>query len=519
MRYVCLLAALAGCLGAQSPRQLASRARQAERKGEFSKAFLLYAQAAAANPADPRLWALAQTLRTRAMIEGQVMPPGGGDAEETFGDPVTAEELAESRRPQPPLELEGAPGPHAFDLSGNSREVWEKAASKLGFQIVFDGEYQPLERVRFRIAEAGFRDAVYALSAATSSFLAPISTKVALVARDNPQKRQELEPNMTITVPLPHPVSAQDAQELARTVQQTFELQRFGIDTARRIVLVRDRTSKVRPAVEMLERLLRHRPEVMIDLELVEVSENHSTSYGVTLPTRSPLYWLSSIWGSTVDLPAGVFLGIGGGRTFIALGVSGAEMFATFSKIQAKSVTTASMRALDGQAATFHLGDRYPVLSQGYYGPAGPPGEQVYTPPPTFTFEDLGFVLKATPKVHGTEEVSLEVDAEFKVLTGEALNGIPVISNRRINSRARMRFGEWAVLGGLMRASEVRAITGNAGLARLPVVGRALRQNDRTTDRGETLVLMKPRLLSQPPGVEDSFTIWVGTEARLRTPM
>jgi general secretion pathway protein D len=515
---VCLLAAVAATLWAQSARRIAHQARIAEKNGEFSKAFLLYAQAAAANPADPRLWALAQTVRARAMMESRMMPPAGDLDEAAPGDPITAEELAESRRPQPPVELEGAPGPHAFDLSGNSREVWEKAASKLGLAIVFDGDYQPLERVRFRISDATFRDAVYALSAATSSFLVPVSPKVALVARDSPQKRQDLEPNMTITVPLTHPVGAQEAQELARTVQQTFELQRFGIDNARRIILVRDRTSKVKPAVEMLERLLRHRAEVMIDIELLEVSENYQSSYGATLPTRSPLYWLSSIWGSKADLPEGIFLGIGGGRTFIALGVSSAEMFATFSKIQAKSVMRASLRTLDTQAVTFHLGDRYPVLTQGYFGPSSG-GSDVYTPPPTFTFEDLGLVLKATPKVHGTEEVSLEVDAEFKVLAGEALNGIPVISNRRINSRARMRFGEWAVLGGLMRSSDVRAISGPAGVARLPVVGRALRQNDKTTDRGETLVLLKPRLLSEAPGAEDSFAIWVGSEARLRTPM
>ncbi|MGH9672415.1 MAG: type II secretion system protein GspD [Bryobacteraceae bacterium] len=525
MGYVCLALILLAPLFVQgqtaqpqSAGRLARQARQAERNKQYTQAYLLYAQAAAANPADPRLWVHAQTLRRLAMEESKWAPPGSDPLEDLeTEDTIGAEELAEAARPQPPAELRGAPGPHSFDLTGDSRELWEKIASALKLDVVFDGDYQPLPRMRFRIQDADFGEVLYALTSATSSFPIAISDRLALIARDTPQKRQEMEPHMTVTLPLPNPVTVQEAQELARAVQQAFELQRFGVDNVRRLILVRDRISKVKPAIELLKQLLHHRAEVMLEIELLEYTETASTSYGSSLPTRSPLIWLSSLWNSKPDLTgAGALLGFGSGATFFGLGLGSAELFASFSNVQARNLMKAEVRSRDGQAATFHLGDRYPILTAGYFGSV-PDGSDVFTPPPTFNFEDLGFVLKATPRVHGEDELTLEIEAEFKVLTGEASNGIPVIANRRFVTRPRLRFGEWAVMAGLFRGTEAKTLTGLAGLAQLPVLGHVLGQNTRDSDRGELILLIKPRLLSAPPGPSDSYAIWIGSEGRPRS--
>jgi type II secretory pathway component GspD/PulD (secretin) len=121
------------------------------------------------------------------------------------------------------------------------------------------------------------------------------------------------------------------------------------------------------------------------------------------------------------------------------MGVASASAFATLTQSSGASVLRTQMTTLDGQAASFHVGDRYPIITSGYYGSTGnvTGNLQTFSPPPVVNFEDLGLVLKVTPAVHGEGEITLDVDASFKVLGSGSLNGIPIIANRKYTGKVR----------------------------------------------------------------------------------
>jgi general secretion pathway protein D len=143
----------------------------------------------------------------------------------------------------------------------------------------------------------------------------------------------------------------------------------------------------------------------------------------------------------------------------------------------------------------------------------------VFTPPPTFTFEDLGLILKITPKVHDSNEVTLEVESEFKVLGSTSFNGIPVIGNRKFNTRVRLAFNQTAVIAGLMNNTQARVVSGLAGLTHIPIANSILGRNSRDRDQGEVLLTIKPRLLSLPASEAVTRPIFVGAESRMLTPL
>ena len=120
-----------------------------------------------------------------------------------------------------------------------------------------------------------------------------------------------------------------------------------------------------------------------------------------------------------------------------------------------------------------------------------------------------------TPQVHGLDEVSLDLESEFKVLGSGSSNGIPIISTRKFTGKVRLKMGECAVVAGLMTLNENGSINGIPGVSRIPF----LRQNSRGKDRTETLVVVTPHLLSLPPGEFVTRAIWLGSETHPLSPL
>lgn len=511
---ICILAATLG-VAAENPSALARKARKAERKGDYSNAYLLYSQAVAADPQNQEYWLRSQALKRRAMENikldagiGSILP--APPAEEPPLSPISEEDLSAAREALPPLVLTPTGGPRDFDLSGDNKALFEQLAKAFGLLVVFDTDYPTGRSLRFRMTNATFSEAWHALEAMTGSFTVPANEKLALVAKDTEQKRTELEPSATAVIPFPDALAAQEIQEAARAVQSTFDIRRVGLDNTKKLVLFRDRVSRINPAIELFRRLTGTRGQVMVEIQLLSALDQTALSYGLRLPSSFDLTYIGKATLATV---------LRGFGNVYTIALAGAEAFANLSYSSTRNIQTTHLLSTSGQAATFHAGDRYPVITQGFFGEIEQGEGQLYRPPPTINFEDLGVVVKVTPFVHGADEVTLDIEAEFKVLAGQQLNGIPVISNRKFTSRVRMRFDQTAVIAGLANKSISQSWSGIPGLAAIP----ALRANDRTKDEGDLLITIRPMLVNLPPWelpeLAQDRGIWVGTEARPLTPL
>jgi type II secretory pathway component GspD/PulD (secretin) len=228
---------------------------------------------------------------------------------------------------------------------------------------------------------------------------------------------------------------------------------------------------------------------------------------------------LTNFLNNTVSLPSGIqgLLTFAGGKTLIGLGVMGPSLVAQLSNSTSKQLLAAQLRALNGQKATMHIGEKYPIMTGGYG--TGTSSTVGLTAAPSFTFQDLGLTLSATPMVHDTENVSLDIEAQFQVLTGASINGLPVISNRSIKNVTRLRFGDWAVIAGLLTTNEARTLTGLAGLNRIPFLGPLTNTHEHDNDRDQIIVLLRPTLLTLPPSDSVLRAFRTGTETRPLTPL
>jgi type II secretory pathway component GspD/PulD (secretin) len=505
----------------ESAAALYKQARKAMDQGDYVQAYLLSSQAVAIDPETPEYWQFSQAVRTRGLagvkidIGTQAVEPA---VEGVAG--IAEQEIQQAREMRPPPVLKGAGGRKSFHLRADAKGLFEAVSKAYGLDVVFDSDFQAGAAVQFRLEDAEWKEALRAVESVTGSFLVALSEKLALVAKDTTQKRTELERVMTVLVPYDETTSPQELQEAARAIQSTFDMTKMGIDNSRKIVLFRDRVSRLRPALDLFHQLMVHRAQVVTEVELIAVNETASLNYGIKLPssfTFTPVGVAEPVAtplsGDSASSSSST-IRLGSQISSISVGVTGTSFFASQAKGHVKSLIRAEMRGVDGQPAQLHLGDKYPVLTAGYFGRVEGPG-QVYSPPPTINFEDLGIVLKVTPRVHGAAEVSLEIEAEFKTLTGEALNGIPVIANRKFTMRVRAGFDETAVISGLVRETLSQSWSGIPLLSLIP----GLRTSDKPADHTELLLTLKPRLVNLPPSEIPTVAVRTGSETRPLTPL
>jgi general secretion pathway protein D len=525
LKYILLLLfAAAGCLAAADPstEQLASEAKRAQNSGQIVRAYLLYAETSARDPKNESYRANRDGLRPLAKLLSKAGIEKEPTHEELLAsvpldvdEPVRDIDLLEKMRIdqlQPLPKLAVFPGFRDFHAHGDERGVFETVARAYGVKIVFDPLFDPQPNVALDIGRVDFRAAMTALTEETNTFLFPIAVNAIFVARDTEQKRDEYEPQIAETVPLPNVTDEKDTTEAANAVRQAFMLKHIGLDSATRTIVIRDRVSRAVPARALLESLIRPKSQIAVEVQIITINKQSSSHYGISLPTLFPLVNLTQ---SLLSSPTAFtnFLTFGGGRTLFGLGVTDAQAFANASESSAKSIFDVTAVASSGQVADFHVGDKYPIATTLYAGAAqSPAGNALYNPPAQIQMVDLGVVLKIKPVLHGDGDVSLEIEAEYQALGPTSINTIPEILERQFKGTVRLRAGQWAILAGLDTQSSTSTRNGFPGVSEIPVLRDLVTDLDKSHENSQTLVLVKPRATRAEVAISGP-SYYVGSES------
>lgn len=133
---------------------------------------------------------------------------------------------------------------------------------------------------------------------------------------------------------------------------------------------------------------------------------------------------------------------------------------------------------------------------QSGLGSSGGSGQVGY---PSAEYEDLGVKIKATPRLHAGDEVTLQLQFDLKNLTGTSINGIPILSNRNIEQTIRLREDETSVLSGILQSHSIKGSSGLPWTSIAPGVGLLTGEDTSNAQSTELLILVTPRALRLPP--------------------
>jgi hypothetical protein len=518
------LLASAAASGPGIAKRLALRAQQAREAGEVVRAYLLYNEAARRDPADPSYPASRDALATTAnlLMKTQLEEPVVA-ADIAAAEKEAAEEDAAAHPPPPgTVELQRSleSFPHVqpksilcdFDLKGGEISLIQQVTAAYGVRAAWDPQLEPKNDLRLQISQADFRTAMDALTLVTNTFVFPISTNTLYFARDTPAKRSQLEPLIMLTVPLPQSMNEKDLIEVANAVRGVLNLRSFGWDSVSHTVFIKDRVSQALTARSLLEALLLPKAQVSLEVQVLTFDTDSNYQYGISPATSLTLLNLGKLNAGSLPGAAAAFTQLftfGGGLGLFGIGVEEASLLASYTKSVARTSYDAVLVTTDGEPATAHFGEKYPIPQTLYTGFAQS-AASIYNPVPQFTEEDLGLVLKMTPKVDAEGDVALAVEAEYKSLGAIYFSTVPSIAQREYKGSVVLRKGEWAAIAGLDEKSITRSRDGLFGLGNIPGLNHFLSQNTHDNATSQTLILIKPQVTRLPMSATISPQYLVG---------
>jgi len=479
---------------------------------------------------DPSSFIAQQELkRTQQMIREEQNPQPQAAA------PGTTALRKRLEAAQGPVELAPISNvPITLKVTEKSNVIYETVGKLAGINVLFDPDYTP-RQVRIELNGVTLEDALEIISFETKTFWRPVTPNTIFVAQDNPAKRKELEQNVIKTFYLSNlsqPTELQDIVNAMRTILEVSRIQQLPSQGA---IVVRGTPDQMALAQKLVDDLDKAKPEVLIEVAVMQVSRDKAHTLGINPPTSVTVALQPNInttptttgttgtTATTTSSTGGLNLNTLASLNATDFQVTIPQMTATalMSDTDTKVIQNPQIRALDGQKATLKIGDRVPVATGSFQPGIGGVGINPLVNT-QFQYLDVGVNIDITPRVHAGREVSLKMTMDVPdVDSYVSIGGIsqPVIGQRKIENEIRLKDGEVSLLGGMMEDTKTKALTGIPGLASIPILKYLFSQDTSDHSTNEIVFVLIPHIIRGPDtshGNEEMLDVGTANAIALR---
>lgn len=434
-------------------------------------------------------------------------------------------EQARRESPEPVLNPASREPLNLRFTNASLRDVLTFIGNSTGINVTFDRDFQD-RPVTIQLDGVTLEEALRQLQLANQFFYKVLGERSLIVAADTPAKRQQYEEQVIRTFYLSHA----DATEVAVLINSVI---RQGLPVPPLIAANKTaNTITVRasaPVAAIIERIIeandKPRAEVVIDVQILEVSRERARNLGVDLSAYSITGIFSPEAPPTRD-QAGTPASDPFNLNTITRGVSTADFYLAVpsavvrlleSDSQTRVIAKPQLRGSEGQRVTLNLGEDVPIPSTTFTPFAG--GGANINPLTSFTYRPIGVIVDMTPRVTYDGEIIMDLVVESSARgrdTNIAGQNLPSFGSRKVTTRLRLRDGESNLLAGLLREDERRSLRGLPGILRMPVLRALFASSDSNIQQTDIVMLLTPRIVrTHELTKEDLSPIYVGTQGNM----
>ncbi len=390
----------------------------------------------------------------------------------------------------------------------DTKIIYETVGKLAGVNVLFDPDYTS-RRIKIELNGVTLQEALEIIALESKTFWRPVTPNTIFVASDNPAKRKEIEQSVIKTFYLANLSQPTELQDVVNALRQILEISRIQPLPSQGALVVRGTPDQIALAEKLVGDLDKARPEVIVDVAIMQVSRDKTRNLGISPPTsatvalQNNLNTTSSSSSSSTTSTSGTANQINLNRlgnlnaTDFTVTIPSATATALFGDSSTKLIQNPQIRAVDGQKASLKIGDRVPVATGSFQPGIGGVGINPLVNT-QFQYLDVGVNIDITPKVHAGREVTLKVSMDISSVTGQSnIGGIsqPVIGQRKIEHEIRLKEGEVNIMGGILEDQDIRSLNGIPGLSQIPILKYLFSQSNVEHKENEIVFALIPHII------------------------
>jgi general secretion pathway protein D len=373
--------------------------------------------------------------------------------------------------------------------------------------FIFDRDVRTDQRTSITVKDTTLDEVLRVVLLANQLEQKVLNERTVFIYPNTPQKLRE---HQELVVKAFYIANA-DVKQTANMIRTMVKTRDVFVDEKISLLVLKDTPS----AIALAERLIAAQdlaePEVMLEVEVLEVGRNRLLEIGLRHPDSVALSLVGAAGTpGTVTLPEW----LNSSSDIVRLSFTN-PLFLLQLRQQDDSTTVLAnprIRVKNKEKARIHIGDRVPVITTTAAATGGFVSESV-------SYQEVGLKFGVEPLVYLEDEVGMKVELEVsniaREVRGVSSNTLTYqIGTRNANTTLRLRDGETQVLAGLINDEDRRTANRVPGLGELPVLGRLFSHTRDSRGRTEIVLLITPRVvrgLARPDARSIEFA--AGTEA------
>ncbi len=397
------------------------------------------------------------------------------------------------------------------------RNIFEAITNLTGISFVLDRDIRPDARATLFVKDTPVANIVKTLLMTNQLEMMVITDSLAVIYPNTPAKNREYQELVVKTFYLSNS-EAKQALNLIKTILKTRDVY---IDEKLNLLVMRDTADAVRIAERLIANQDLAEPEVVLEVEVMEIKRSRFTELGIQWPSQFSVLNFANT--STVTTSAGSVVAttpsvVTNPLTLDTLrhvntsrvGISPVVANLRKEEGDANLLANPRIRVKNRDKARILIGDRVPVITTTATANVGITESVSYL--------DVGLKLEVEPTVALEDEVAIKVGLEVSSVVREIKSSTGTltyqIGTRGASTGLRLKDGETQALAGLISDEDRKSANKIPGLGDIPVLGRLFSSHRSDATKTEIILLITPHVVRNIARLDASYAEFPsGTDA------